>query len=208
MRHRRPRHGGRPAPDDERLVARCCDALAHRGPDDSTGWATSGRGSERAASRSSTSTAGRQPLTNEAGSILRQPERRDLQLRRAPRGAARGAATRWRPHGDTETIVHLYEEYGDRVRRPPARDVRDRDLGRPRRRLVLARDRLGKKPLYWRLADGRLTLRVGAEGDPQRSRRSSGRRPRGARPVPPAPVHPAPHGRSSRASTSCRRPAS
>lgn len=60
----------------------------------------------------------------------------------------------FRSHGDTEVIVHGYEEHGDEI--VPELDgmfalaIWD---GR-RRRLVLARDRFGKKPLYW-WTDGR-----------------------------------------------------
>ena len=63
----------------------------------------------------------------------------------------------FRTHGDTETIAHLYEEFGPtfvtHLRGMFAIAIWDGRLGR----LLLARDRLGKKPIYWRLKDGRLT---------------------------------------------------
>jgi asparagine synthase (glutamine-hydrolysing) len=76
--------------------------------------------------------------------------------------------------GDSECIVHLYEEYGDslvdHLRGMFAFAVWDGT----RRRLLLARDRVGKKPLYWRY-DGR-SLFFGSElkalaADPNLARR-------------------------------------
>ena len=54
-------------------------------------------------------------------------------------------------HSDTETIVHVYEEYGDLW---PDQAQANGMFGlalwdRQRRRLLLYRDRIGKKPLYW-----------------------------------------------------------
>ena len=108
--------------------------------------------------------------------------------------AARGARSRGhevRGRGDTPVIPHLYEEHGVRLRRAARRDVRDRALGRAAARLVLARDRLGKKPLVWtRLADG--TLAFASElkafrGAPRLPRRARSRR---ARRLPRAAVRP------------------
>ena len=143
-------------PGDQRLAARMLACLAHRGPDDHFT-----RGDDKAwlgASRLSIIDieGSRQPLTDESGLILASQNgeiynyvelRADLERRGHTLTTA----------GDTETIVHLYEEYGPRfvehLRGMFAIAIWDGRVGR----LVLARDRLGKKPLYWRLAAGRLT---------------------------------------------------
>src|SRR6478735_8951728 len=141
---------------DQRMAAEMLACLAHRGPDDHFT-----RGDEKAwlgASRLSIIDieGSRQPLTDESGLILASQNgeiynyveiRADLERRGHTLTTA----------GDTETIVHLYEEYGtqfvDHLRGMFAIAIWDGRTGR----LVLARDRLGKKPLYWRLAAGRLT---------------------------------------------------
>lgn len=130
--------------------------LAHRGPDDQYA-----RGDERAwlgTRRLSIIDldTGRQPLTDESGQIVVSQNGEiynylELRAELERRGHV------FRTKGDTETIAHLYEDYGERfvdhLRGMFAIAIWDARS----RRLVLARDRLGKKPLYWRLADGRLT---------------------------------------------------
>ena len=71
------------------------------------------------------------------------------------RSELRGRGRRLTRSGDTETIPHLYEEFGiegclRRLRGMFAFALYDRQ----RRELVLARDRLGIKPLYWGVFDG------------------------------------------------------
>jgi len=130
--------------------------LAHRGPDDQflVADARTAIGTRRLSIIDLDT--GRQPLSNEDGSIVVSQNGEIynyIELREEL--SAKGHT--FRTKGDTETIAHLYEEYGDRLverlRGMFAIALWDARQGR----LLLARDRLGKKPLYWRLANGRLS---------------------------------------------------
>lgn len=141
---------------DAHLVDAMLRSLAHRGPDDQymAGDAKAWLGARRLSIIDLE--GGRQPLTDESGSILATQNgeiynyielREDLERR----------GHVFQTRSDTETIVHLYEEHGtafvQHLRGMFAIAIWDGRLGR----LVLTRDRLGKKPIYWRLANGRLT---------------------------------------------------
>ena len=136
-------------------VADCGLALRHRGPDDSGAqdFQVAGTGlhvnlSHRRLSIIDLSPAGHQPMSNEDGTvwIIFNGEIYNFQELRPELVAA---GHRFRSRTDTEAIVHGYEEWGDQVV-PRLRgmfalaiwDVR-------RRRLLLARDRVGKKPLFY-----------------------------------------------------------
>src|SRR5215213_3397374 len=60
----------------------------------------------------------------------------------------------FRTHSDTECILHLYEDYGDdcvhHLRGQAAFAIWDKK----RKKLLLARDRMGKKPLYYTIQNG------------------------------------------------------
>ena len=146
--------GGPIAPGELR---RMCDVMRHRGPDDEGIYLGAGAGLGMRRLSIIDLDTGRQPIHNEDktvwvvlnGEIYNFRElRKDL----ARRGHAFSTQT------DTETIVHLYEEYGDRcvdhLRGMFAFALWDET----RRRLLLARDRLGVKPLYYAEISGRLVF--------------------------------------------------
>lgn len=141
---------------DDALIRRMTDTLAHRGPDQHGAYSTADISlGHRRLSIIDLSEQGRQPLGNEDGSIhvvfngeiYNFPEiREDL--------IAKGHV--FQSHTDTEVIVHAYEEYGldsvHALRGMFAFALWDNRL----KRLWLVRDRIGIKPLYYYLKNGKL----------------------------------------------------
>ena len=143
-------------PVEHALLARMCDQIAHRGPDDRGIWTAGGIGlGHQRLSIIDLSPAGHQPMTNEDGSvhvvhngeIYNFRELRDELLKRGHT---------FRSRTDTEVLVHLYEELGcdllERLEGMFAFALWDAK----RRRLLLARDRVGKKPLKYARVPGGL----------------------------------------------------
>ncbi|HWE37939.1 MAG TPA: asparagine synthase (glutamine-hydrolyzing), partial [Isosphaeraceae bacterium] len=146
----------RRALDDDRLAAMVA-RLAHRGPDDSGTYrdAHAALGFRRLSIVDLA--GGHQPIANEDGtvwavfngeiynfpSLRRRLEARGHDLRSA---------------GDSEVLVHLYEDEGPGffplLRGMFALAIWDA----PRRRLVLGRDRLGQKPILYRIDAGRISF--------------------------------------------------
>lgn len=135
-------------------VARMTDALRHRGPDDEGLYLADGVGlGHRRLSIIDLST-GRQPISNEDGTVwvVFNGEIYNFQeLRRQLEGRGHRFAT----NTDTETIVHAYEEYGDGCVERLSGMFAFALWDAPRRRLLLARDRIGQKPLFYAQAGGR-----------------------------------------------------
>jgi len=143
------------APVFEREVRDMCMAIAHRGPDDEGYYVGTcvGMGMRRLSIIDIAS--GQQPVRNEDGSVwvVFNGEIYNFQeLRRSLEGRGHTFYTRT----DTETIVHLYEEYGkrlvDHLRGMFAFALWDER----KKQLLIARDRVGIKPLYYTEAGGRL----------------------------------------------------
>ena len=135
---------------DAAVLRRMCAAMVHRGPDDG-GIYSQGRVGLAVRRLSIIDLAtGHQPISNEDGTlwiVFNGEIYNHLALREQL--IARGH--QYRTKSDTETIVHLYEEYGrkcvDHLRGMFAFAIWDVR----RRCLFVARDRLGIKPLYYRL---------------------------------------------------------
>jgi asparagine synthase (glutamine-hydrolysing) len=153
-------HADPEARPDLGLVARMCRSIRYRGPDDQ------GLHADGPAALGAVRLAvidldtGHQPISGEDGSVTVvlngeiynfQELRPDLERR----------GHRFKTRSDTEVIVHLYEEYGEafvnRLRGMFAIAVWDAK----RRALMLVRDRLGVKPLFYRVEPRR--LRFGSE---------------------------------------------
>ncbi|MBI2468925.1 MAG: asparagine synthase (glutamine-hydrolyzing) [Candidatus Rokubacteria bacterium] len=143
----------REMPVDSRVLKRMCERLVHRGPDDEGTYTDHHVGLGVRRLRIIDLETGHQPIPNEDrsawvvfnGEIYNYPELRAELTTRGHRLATRS---------DTETVVHAYEEWGeacvDHLRGMFAFALWDAARGR----LLLVRDRIGIKPLYY-FADGR-----------------------------------------------------
>ncbi|MGA7537449.1 MAG: asparagine synthase (glutamine-hydrolyzing), partial [Steroidobacteraceae bacterium] len=142
------------------LIGAMCDAMRHRGPDGEGAHIEAGIGLGMRRLAVLDLITGDQPVTNETGTVHAvfngeiynyQELRREL--------AAKGHT--FRGTGDSEVIPRLYEEHGvgflPRLNGMFAIALWDRAL----KRLLLARDRLGIKPLYYSVRGG--TLWFGTE---------------------------------------------
>ena len=136
-------------------------AIAHRGPDASGEWAGEEGGiGFRRLSIIDLSAQGNQPFTNDAGDLVAVVNG-EIYNFAGLRKELEGRGHRFRSRSDCEVALHGYAEYGDgfvdRLDGMFAVAV----LDRRRKRLVLARDRLGIKPLY--MAVSAAGIRFGSE---------------------------------------------
>ena len=138
---------------DPNVLRTMGEAIAHRGPDDSGEWINPSGHVGLASRRLSIvdlSPAGHMPMSNEDGTVWiafngeiynHAKLRVDLERR----------GHQYRSRTDTETIIHLYEELGERCVEQLDGMFAFAIWDERKQRLLLARDQLGKKPLYfWR----------------------------------------------------------
>jgi asparagine synthase (glutamine-hydrolysing) len=149
------RWDGGPPPTE--AVRAMCDRLVHRGPDDEGYFVDQAAALGMRRLSIIDLETGHQPVSNEDGTVWVvfngeiynfKELRKDLESQ----------GHRFRTTSDTETIVHLYEDYG-RAAIEHLRGMFALALWDARRRqLILARDRLGIKPLYYAPFDGGLAF--------------------------------------------------
>ena len=142
-------------PVSAELLAHMTNSLSHRGPDDSGSYLDGPLGLGFARLSIIDLSGGHQPMSNETGDIW-LVFNGEIWNYRELRKELLEKGYQFRTNSDTETIVHAYEEYGvDCVARLHGMfgfAIWDAH----RRRLLLARDRAGKKPLYYTHVNGNL----------------------------------------------------
>ncbi|HUP24296.1 MAG TPA: asparagine synthase (glutamine-hydrolyzing) [Thermoanaerobaculia bacterium] len=131
------------------------DALVHRGPDDEGLWSAPGIGLGMRRLSIIDLATGRQPIANEDGTV-RVVANGEIYNFRELRRELEGKGHVFSCGSDIEVIVHLYEEHGarclDRLRGMFALALWDERS----RSLLLARDRIGIKPLFYAERGGSL----------------------------------------------------
>ncbi len=142
-------------PVDETRLTCMRDVLRHRGPDGEGLFVNGpvGLGHRRLAIVDVA--GGHQPMANEDESVW-VVLNGEIYNHAALRPGLQGRGHRYRTSSDTETILHLYEEEGDRCVEHLQGMFAFAVWDRPRQRLLLARDRLGIKPLYYAVTDHEL----------------------------------------------------
>ena len=145
--------------DAEQIIAQMSGAITHRGPDDSGHWADPENGvvfGFRRLSILDLSEAGHQPMISSSGrfAIIFNGEiynyldfRQELQTK----------SVNFKGHSDTEAILAAFEEWGVQAALKRFNGMYAFALWDKRERFLhLCRDRLGEKPLYYGVFDGKL----------------------------------------------------
>jgi asparagine synthase (glutamine-hydrolysing) len=140
---------------DATLLEQMCSVIEHRGPDSRGLHVGDGVGLGVQRLRVIDLETGDQPIFNEDGTVA-VVLNGEIYNYRELRAELIGRGHRFSTHGDTEVIVHLYEEQGrdcvEHLRGMFAFALWDLRT----KRLLLARDRVGKKPLFYYERDGEL----------------------------------------------------
>jgi asparagine synthase (glutamine-hydrolysing) len=146
---------GQDARADQASLRRMGDVIVHRGPDDHGGYVEPRIAFGMRRLSIIDVGGGHQPIENEDGSLVVVCNGEIYNFREL-RAELEAAGHRFKTHSDTEIILHLYEQEGDRFL--------DRLDGmyalalwdKRRQRLIVARDALGIKPVYYAEQGGRL----------------------------------------------------
>jgi asparagine synthase (glutamine-hydrolysing) len=147
----------RPEAVAEGDVLGMCDAIAHRGPDD---WGTFVEGGVGLGMRRLSIidlAGGHQPIANEDGSVV-VVLNGEIYNHESLRAELEGRGHRFSTRTDTEVLVHLYEDFGERLLERLRGMFAFAIWDRRRRLLLVARDHFGQKPLFYVQDGARLTF--------------------------------------------------
>ncbi|RWP43944.1 MAG: asparagine synthase (glutamine-hydrolyzing) [Mesorhizobium sp.] len=139
--------------DAEALLARMIAAIAHRGPDEQGKFVTAEAGLGHARLSVIGIGDGQQPMSDVSGNLtiaFNGEIFNYLELREGLIAKGR----RFRTSSDTEVILHLYDEMGEDCLSLLNGDFAFAIWDNRRRRMVLARDRMGVRPLFYASKDG------------------------------------------------------
>jgi asparagine synthase (glutamine-hydrolysing) len=142
-------------PVDQQCLAGMLSVLHHRGPDDAGVFFDKDVALAMRRLSIIDLDGGKQPISNEDGSIT-TVFNGEIYNYQSLQEELEGRGHRLRTASDTEVIVHLYEDLGEECVQHLRGMFGFALWDAPKRRLLLARDRLGIKPLYYTQAGGRL----------------------------------------------------
>ena len=153
--------GSKDRPEADECLARMMQAMVHRGPDGRGKFVSSRAGIGMQRLSIIDLPGGQQPIWNESGTLA-VVFNGEIYNFRELRRILQGAGHIFRTSSDTEIIVHAYEEWGrncvKQLHGMFACAIVETPGGeaKPAKRIFLARDRMGIKPLYYGAAQGRL----------------------------------------------------
>lgn len=142
---------------DTSVLERMCHVIAHRGPDDEGHYLDEDVALGVRRLSIIDIQGGRQPIHNEDGTIWVGFNGEVYNFQEL-RGFLERKGHRFYTRTDTEVIVHLYEEYGEACVHPLRGMFAFAIWDRRAKKLFLARDRLGIKPLYYTNTGGKLVF--------------------------------------------------
>ena len=140
---------------EQALVQRMCEVMRHRGPDDQGIYLDKNVGIGMRRLSIIDLDTGRQPIFNEDHSVL-IVSNGEIYNYKELREGLESRGHRFATRTDVEVVLHLYEDEGEKCLAQLRGMFASAIWDSRRKKLFLARDRIGKKPLYYREGNGSL----------------------------------------------------